>query len=66
MVFYSMMINLIAFIAGKSFPILLEIIYLHGFILLLAINCILGIVFVTFMRETKGESLDTMDTPQSK
>ncbi|XP_055296009.1 facilitated trehalose transporter Tret1-like [Sitodiplosis mosellana] len=66
MVFYSTVNNLVAFVVGKSFPILLEIIYLHGFMFLLAINCCLGIIFVLFMKETKGKSLDTLVMVESK
>lgn len=52
------MLNGVALLGEKFFPILVEIIYMHGFLLFLGINCCFGIVFVTFMQETKGESID--------
>lgn len=61
MIFYSLILNGIALLGEKFFPILVEIIYMHGFLLFLGVNCCFGIVFVTFMKETKGKSLDTMD-----
>ncbi|XP_055307285.1 facilitated trehalose transporter Tret1-like, partial [Sitodiplosis mosellana] len=60
MVFYSMINGLVTFIVGKSFPILLEVIHLHGFMFLLAVNCSFGLIFVAFMKETKGTSLDNI------
>lgn len=66
MIIYSIAFNITAFMGGKLFPILLEVIHLHGIMLLLAVNCCLGIVFVAFMRETKGESLDTMESKTSQ
>lgn len=55
------MINLIAFFWGKSFPLLLELINLHGVLFLLAGNCGLGLLFIAFVvKETKGAAIDTM------
>ncbi|XP_055299077.1 facilitated trehalose transporter Tret1-like [Sitodiplosis mosellana] len=62
MIFYSFCLNGIAFGVDKTFPILLEIIGMHSVMLIMAINCCLGIVFIAFMKETKGQSIDTMDT----
>lgn len=59
MIFYSLMQNGVALLGEKFFPVLVEIIYMHGFLLFLGVNCCLGIVFVAFMKETKGKSLDT-------
>lgn len=61
MIFYSLMLNGVALLGEKFFPILVEIIYMHGFLLFLGINCCLGIVFVAFMKETKGQSIDTIN-----
>ncbi|XP_055296011.1 facilitated trehalose transporter Tret1-like [Sitodiplosis mosellana] len=65
MVFSSMTNNIFIFAVAKSFPILLEIIYLHGFLLLLAVSCCVGLIFVPFLKETKGKSLDALETPQN-
>lgn len=59
MIFYSLMLNGVALLGEKFFPVLVEIIHLHGFLLFLGINCCLGMVFVAFMKETKGQSLDS-------
>lgn len=61
MIFYSLCLNGVALLAEKFFPVLVEIIYLHGFLLFLGINCCLGIIFVAFMKETKGQSLDSIN-----
>lgn len=58
MTFYSMAINIVAIMGEKFFPLSIEVIYLHGFLLFLAINCCVGTIFVTFMKETKGKSLN--------
>ncbi|XP_031622895.1 facilitated trehalose transporter Tret1-like [Contarinia nasturtii] len=57
-VFYSLCNNAVAFIGDKYFPILLEIIFLHGFLLFLAFNCVIGLFFIAFMKETRGNSLE--------
>ena len=62
MIFYSLMLNGVALLGEKFFPILVEIIYMHGFLLFLGINCCFGIVFVAFMTETKGQSIDTLNS----
>lgn len=51
-------LNGVALLGEKFFPILVDIIYMHGFLLFLGINCCFGIVFVAFMEETKGSSID--------
>lgn len=61
MIFYSLMLNGVALLVEKFFPILVEIIYMHGFLLFLGINCCFGIGFVIFMKETKGQSIDSLD-----
>lgn len=57
-VFYSLCVNCVGFTGDKLFPILIEIIHLHGFMLVLAVNCSIGLILVAFMKETKGTSLD--------
>lgn len=61
MVLFSVVMNTIQFSGDKLFPVLLEMIYLHGILLLLGANCCVGLVFVAFMKETKGESLDSIN-----
>ena len=52
-----------SFIALKLFPILLEIVALHGCMIILAIGCIVGSLFIALaMKETAGQSLDDVDT----
>lgn len=58
--------NSVGFVGDKFFPILLKIIHLHGFLLVLAINCCLGLIFVALMKETKGTSLDALISTDSK
>lgn len=54
-------INLAAFVVAKLFPILLEIVDLHGCMLILGSGCIVGFFFVLFvMKETSGQSLDNV------
>lgn len=60
MIWYSFCGNAISFIIDKSFPILVEIIYLHGVLMVLAFTCCIGLIFVFFMAETKGQPLDTI------
>lgn len=62
MVWYSLCNNSVSFIGDKFFPILVDLIYLHGFLLFLVANCLIGLVFVAFMKETKGKSLDSVET----
>lgn len=57
MIFYSLIMNGVALLGEKFFPVLVKIIYIHGFLLFLGINCCLGIIFVAFMKETKGQSI---------
>lgn len=58
MIFQSLMFNGVALLGEKFFPILVEIIYIHGFLLFPGINCCLGTVVVTFMKKNKGQSID--------
>lgn len=52
-------ICLASFAAVKLFPIFLEIIDLHGCMLILGVGCILASIFVYFvLEETTGQSLD--------
>lgn len=63
MVFYTLWYNIVAFLGDKYFPILLDIIELHGCLMIFAINCCIGTLFVVFyMKETKGRSLDFSDS----
>lgn len=63
---YSLCVSTVAFAADKYFPILLQVIHLHGCFLFFGISCCLGLIFVAFMRETKGKSLDTVDYEDDK
>lgn len=48
-----------AFVISKLFPILLEIVDLHGCMIILGTGCIIGFFFVLIvMKETSGQSLD--------
>lgn len=61
MVWYSLCNNSASFIADKFFPILVDAIHLHGYLLVLIGNCLVGLIFIAFMNETKGKSLDRID-----
>lgn len=63
-VIYSLFVSVVAFFADKYFPILLEAIHLHGCLLFFAISCSCGLIFVAFMKETKGKSLDTIEVDE--
>lgn len=55
----SVVHSFMSFIALKLFPILLEIVALHGCMTILAVGCIVGSLFIAFaMKETAGQSLD--------
>lgn len=59
MIYYTLWYNFVAFLSDKYFPILMDMIQLHGCMLILAVNSVLGTMFVIFcMRETKGRSLN--------
>lgn len=66
MSFYSLANNGVTYTGDKFLPILTEVIYLHGFMFVLGINCCIGMVLVIFMKETKGSSLDTIDSDDKK
>lgn len=59
-----------AFISQKMFPILTAQIDIHGVLIIYAIGCIIGSLFVQFvMKETSGQSLDdvaVVDEEQEK
>lgn len=63
-VIYSLFVSVVAFFADKYFPILLEAIHLHGCLLFFGISCSCGLIFVAFMKETKGKSLDTIEVDE--
>lgn len=65
-VLYSLSVSTVAFSADKYFPILLDVIHLHGCYLFFAISCFTGLIFVAFMKETKGKSLDTIEEDDEK
>lgn len=49
-----------------TFPVLMEIIDMHGCMLIFAITCALGIVFVSFaVDETRGKTLDLLSAEKS-
>lgn len=51
--------NVACFTTLKLFPILLEMIGIHGCMLIYGISCVLGALYVFVgMKETKGRSLD--------
>lgn len=52
--------------ADKYFPILLHMIHLHGCFLFFGISCCCGLIFVAFMKETKGKSLDSIEEDDEK
>lgn len=52
-------LSLDAFVSVKVYPILLELVDLHGCFIIYGVGCIIGSIFVIFvMRETSGQSLD--------
>lgn len=57
--------NIFAFAVTKSFPILCEIIEIHGCVTIMSVSSITGIIFVIFaMDETKGTNLDAIGNSQ--
>lgn len=55
----SVVISAAAFVTMKLFPILLEIVDLHGCMIILGFGCIIGFLFVLIVtKETAGQSLD--------
>lgn len=59
MAIIAFFINVITFLFVKLFPILLNIINLHGCLIIFGVGCIIGTIFVLFvLEETKGKSLD--------
>lgn len=52
-------INVVTFICTKLFPILLDIVDVHGVMFIFGVGSTLGALFVVFcMEETSGKSLD--------
>lgn len=61
----NLTVGLSAFATVKLFPILLQIIDLHGCMLFLGVGCILSSAFVYFvLKETSGQSIDDVDTEE--
>lgn len=61
MVINNLSLAISAFLMVKSFPIMSEMIGMHGCLSFMSVTCILGIVFVIFvMEETKGRNLDSI------
>lgn len=55
-------LNIFAFISSKTFPILTELMQLHGCIAIYAIACAIGTIFITIViSESKGKNLDSME-----
>lgn len=55
-------ISVFAFIIIASYPMLLEIIDMHGYIFILAVTCAFGVVFVVvYVDETKGKTIDVVN-----
>lgn len=55
-------ISLSAFISAKIFPILMEIVGLHGCLTVFGIASTIGAIFVwAVMKETSGKSLDDVE-----
>lgn len=62
--FFSLVLNGVTFLGDKIFPISLDVIYMHGFMLFLGLNCCAGLIFVAFMDETRGASIDSVNPPE--
>lgn len=59
--------SLFAFGLVITFPVLMEVIDMHGCMLIFAITCALGIIFVIFaVDETKGKTLDLLNKEKDK
>lgn len=55
----SLAVNIFAFVAVKTFPILNEIIELHENCVIFAISCMVGCLFIVLIvPETKGKDLN--------
>lgn len=53
------MLNIFAFVCAKLFPLLIDIIGLHGCMMIFAFNCIVGSFFIFFVvDETRGKHMD--------
>lgn len=56
-------LNLTSFACAKLFPILIEKIGMHGCMIIFAVNCIIGSVFMFFiLNETRGRPMDTLQS----
>lgn len=65
--FTTITINIFAFTATKSFPLLMEKINLYGCFTIHGLFCVGGILFVIFvMDETKGKNIDDIERKQKK
>lgn len=55
----SVVVSISGFVILKLFPIFMEIVDLHGCMLILGGGCVFGFFFIHFaMKETSGQSLD--------
>lgn len=67
MTLISVVISAAAFVIVKLFPILLEIIDMHGCMFVFGSGCFIGYLFVfSVMEETSGQSLDGIGVEQKK
>lgn len=60
-------INVVTFVCVKLFPILLEVLDLHGVLMIFAVSCVVGAIFVLFLvEETSGKSLDDVGVEEKR
>lgn len=63
----SLSLNASAFLMGKYFPIMSDMIGMYGCLSFMSVACIFGIIFVTVvMEETKGKNLDSIESVTSQ
>lgn len=67
MAIISVVLSLTGFISVKTFPILMEIVGLHGCLAIYGSGCIAGVIFViVVLKETRGQSIDNDDDLNGK
>ncbi|XP_037040406.1 facilitated trehalose transporter Tret1-2 homolog [Bradysia coprophila] len=63
----SMVLSITGFVSVKTFPVLMELVGLHGSLLIYGIGCVVGVVFVIIvLEETRGQSLDDDDSNETR
>lgn len=60
-------LNCTSFACAKLFPILIEKIGMHGCMIIFAVNCVIGSIFMFFiLNETRGKPMDTLQSENNR